>query len=106
MHIYDMIFLLSLFNNFSSKPIRFGGYKNWVLTSANGYKYETISYQVKAMGTDRGPLGPRAVNSLLKVVENPACHEVFFDNFFYFCWFVEKSTYSGYPGYWDKDALL
>ena len=34
------------------------------------------------MDTDHGPLGPCVVNSLLEVVENPVCHEVFFDNFF------------------------
>ena len=34
------------------------------------------------MGTDRGPLGPRVVISFLEVLENHACHKVFFDNFF------------------------
>ena len=81
MHLYDMIFLLKLFYSFSGKPIRFG-YKNWVLTSDDGYPYKIIPYQGKAMATDHGPFGPCVVNSLLEVVQNPACHEVFFDNFF------------------------
>ena len=82
MYIYIyIIFLLKFFNSFSDQSIRFG-YKNWVLTSDDGYPYKIIPYQGKAMGTDRGPLGPPVVNSLLEVVENPACHEVFFDYFF------------------------
>ena len=34
------------------------------------------------MGKDCRPLGPKVVNSLLEVIDNPACHEVYFDNFF------------------------
>ena len=71
MHIYDMILLLKLFDCSSGKPIQFG-YKNWVLTSDDGYPYKIIPYQGKAMGTDHGPLDP-----------------------FYVCWIVEKSTCSG-----------
>ena len=82
MPIYDMVLLLKLFNYFSSKLIRFGGYKNWVLTSDDGYKYKIIPYEVKVMDRDCGPPGPRVVNSLFEVVENPACHEIFFDNVF------------------------
>ena len=38
MYIYDMIFSLKLFDSFSGKPIQFA-YKNWVLTSDDGYVY-------------------------------------------------------------------
>ena len=76
-----MTLLLKLFNSFSGKPIRFG-YKNWILTSNDGYQYQIIQYQGKAMCTDCGHFSPRVINSLLKVVENPPCHEVFFDNYF------------------------
>ena len=34
------------------------------------------------MGTDRrSALGPRVSNPLIKVFENPECHEVYFDIF-------------------------
>jgi hypothetical protein len=69
-----------------SKPIRFG-YKLRVLASDTGYPYHFSIYcgkttdhsneQFKEQG-----LGFRVVTSLLSIVSNPKCHEVFFDNFF------------------------
>ena len=46
LHVYDMIFLLKLFNYFSGKAIGIG-YKNWDLTSDDGYPYKIIPYQGK-----------------------------------------------------------
>jgi len=69
-----------------SKPIRFG-YKLWVLASDSGYPHKFMVYcgnsteedstQVKQHG-----LGHQVVTSLLSVVSNLECHEVFFDNLF------------------------
>ena len=63
------------------KPIRFG-FKNWVLAADDGYPFKVVPYQGKEQGAVSGLLGPRVVNSLLEVVEHPAKHEVYFDNFF------------------------
>jgi len=69
-----------------SKPVRFG-YKLWVLASDSGYPYNFSVYCGKDTSNsvdqskDQG-LGHRVVTSLLSIVTNPRCHEVFFDNFF------------------------
>lgn len=63
------------------KPIRFG-YKNWMLCSADGYCYAFETYCGKALVPQEGPLGTRVVLSLLKNIETPSDHTVFFDNFF------------------------
>ena len=50
------------------KPIRFG-YKNWVLSSDDGYPFKVMPYQAKS-GSDRtlpGPLGARVVKELVEV---------------------------------------
>ena len=71
------------------KPIRFG-YKNWVLTSANGYCYSFDTYcgaKTKADSNvksteDRLPLGSRVVMELLNSVSDPTDHVVFLITFF------------------------
>ena len=64
------------------KPIRFG-YKNWVLASSDGYPYKFETYTGACKTKDsRMPLGPQVVSDLLSIVEDPACHCVYFDRFF------------------------
>ncbi|XP_029475784.1 piggyBac transposable element-derived protein 3-like [Rhinatrema bivittatum] len=68
------------------KLIRFG-YKLWVLASSNGYPFNVDVYCGKTNCEQDGQnqsfgLGHRVVTSLLSYIENPLCHEVFFDNFF------------------------
>ena len=64
------------------KPIRFA-YINWVLASSDGYpyKFETYTGQCDTKDSSK-PLGSQVVSALLSIVENPACHCVYFDNFF------------------------
>ena len=64
------------------KPIRFD-YENWVLASSDGYPYKFETY-IGACHTKNSskPLRPQVVFTLLSIVENPACHCVYFDNFF------------------------
>ena len=66
------------------KPIRFG-FKNWVLASSNDYpnKFETYTGACDTKDSSI-PLGPQDVFALLSIVKNPACHCVYFDNFFTF----------------------
>lgn len=64
------------------KPIRFG-YKNWVLASSDGYPYKFETYTGASESKVRSrPLGPQVVFDLLSIVQNPACHRLYFDNFF------------------------
>ena len=64
------------------KPIGFG-YKNWVVASSDGYPYKFETYTGACDTKDSSkPLGPQVVSALLLIVENPACHCVYFDNFF------------------------
>lgn len=68
------------------KPIRFG-FKLWVLASDDGYPYNVMVYCGKNRAAEGDEnegygLGRRVVMSLLKCVNTPTCHEVFFDNFF------------------------
>ena len=63
------------------KPIRFG-FKNWVLAADDGYPFKVVPYQGKEPGAAKGLLGPKVVTGLLEVVQHPARHEVYFDNFF------------------------
>ena len=64
------------------KPIRFG-HKNWVLASNDGYPYKFETYIGACDTKDSSkPLGPQVVSVRLSIVENPACHCVYFDNFF------------------------
>ena len=64
------------------KPIRLG-YKNWILATSDGYPYKfgtyTGAYETKDSSK---PLCPQVVSDLLSMVEKPACHRVYFDNFF------------------------
>lgn len=64
------------------KPVRFG-YKVWCLCSCEGYLYNFDIYTGKSMekSVDLG-LGGDIVTSLLKVVEIPSNHIIYFDNFF------------------------
>ena len=64
------------------KPIRFGS-KNWVLASSDGYPYKFETYTGACDTKDSSkPLGPQVVSALLSIVENPACHCVYFDILF------------------------
>ena len=64
------------------KLIRFGD-KNWVLASSDGYPYKFETYTGAYDTKDSSkPLGPQVESALLSIVENPACHCVYFDNFF------------------------
>ena len=64
------------------KPIRFDS-KNWVLASSDGcpYKFETYTGACNTKDSSK-LLGPQVVSALFSVVENPACHCVYFDNSF------------------------
>ena len=64
------------------KPIKFG-YKNWVLASSDGYtyKFETCTGACKTKDSSL-LLGPQVVSDLLSIVEDPACHCVYFNRFF------------------------
>lgn len=62
------------------KPVRFG-YKVWMLCSSNGYPYNMKIYSGKD-SPESTPLGSRVVKSLLKIVNKPEEHEIYFDNFF------------------------
>lgn len=67
------------------KPIRFG-YKLWALCGSNGYCYKFDLYSGKSTSAEgsnsQQPLGSRVVMDLLKCVEDPNSHIIFFDNFF------------------------
>lgn len=65
------------------KPVRFG-YKNWMVTSSDGYCYAFDLYCGKSPGANpTEPLGTRVVKQLLdKLSTNPRDHVVYFDNFF------------------------
>ena len=64
------------------KPISFGS-KNWVLASSDGYPYKFETYTGACDTKDSSkPLGPQVVSAFLSIVENPACHCVYFDILF------------------------
>ena len=64
------------------KLIRFG-YKNWVLALSDGYPFKCETYTGVCKTKDSSmPLGPQVVSDLLSIVEDPACHCVYFDRFF------------------------
>lgn len=64
------------------KPIRFG-FKAWCLTSSNGYLYNIKLYGGSSSNYDKSiGLGADTVLSLLRVVESPSSHTIYFDNFF------------------------
>lgn len=64
------------------KPVRFG-FKAWCLCSSKGYLYQFDIYTGKSTekSFDLG-LGGDIVMNLLKVLETPSQHIVYFDNFF------------------------
>lgn len=65
-----------------NKPIRFG-YKLWCLCSASGYLFNCIPYAGASDRYDREiGLGADVVLRLLKNVNSPCHHRVYFDNFF------------------------
>ena len=83
MHLNGMrLFILHRRMFIRGKPIRFG-YKNWVLASSDSYSYKFETY-TGACDTKNSskPLGPQVVSALLSIVENPACHCVYFDILF------------------------
>lgn len=64
------------------KPVRYG-YRNWVLTSFDGYCYTFDIYCGKTSEANTDPLGSRVVKGLLaKAPTKPEEHAVYFDNFF------------------------
>ena len=74
------------------KPIRCN-YKNWILASSDGYPYKFETYAGACDTKDSSkPLGPQDVSALLSMVKNPACHCVYFDNFFHFVIYCEVSA--------------
>ena len=74
------------------KPIRLGN-KNWVLASSDGYPYRFKTYTGACKTTHSSmPLGPQVVSDLLSIVEDPACHCVYFDMFLYFMLYCEICT--------------
>lgn len=64
------------------KPVRFG-YRNWALTSSDGYCYTFDVYCGKSAEAYTDPLGSRVVKCLLsKAPIKSEEHTVYFDNFF------------------------
>lgn len=64
------------------KPVRYG-YRNWALTSFDGYCYTFDIYCGKSSEATTDPLGSRVVKNLLtKAPTKPEEHAVYFDNFF------------------------
>lgn len=65
------------------KPVRFG-YKDWMLCSSTGYCYQLDTYcgAKQRQEKENLPLGSKIVLELLKVVDEPANHILFFDNYF------------------------
>ena len=64
------------------KLIRFGNC-NWVLASSKSYPYKFEIYTGACDTKDNSKLlGPQVVSVLLSTAENPACHYVYFDDFF------------------------
>ena len=64
------------------KPVRFG-FKLWCIASATGYVYQFDPYGGASQKTnEKLGLGERVVTDLLKVVQVPENHIIFFDNFF------------------------
>lgn len=64
------------------KPVRFG-FRNWAVTSSDGYCYNFDIYCGRSLQTSTEPLGTRVVKSLLtKIPTVPNEHVVYFDNFF------------------------
>ena len=57
--------------------------KTWVLASSNDYPYKFGTYTGACTTKDSSKLlGPQIVSDLLSIAEKPACHRVYFDNFF------------------------
>jgi len=64
------------------KPVRFG-FKLRYLTSENGYLYNFLTYGGAFTKRVEGlPLDLKIVLSLLKIVDQPKFHKIFFDSFF------------------------
>lgn len=76
------------------KPVKFG-YKLWMLCSFDGYPFHIIPYQGAQKLTDcdsnhntletkkeQKPLSHTVVENLLSIVETPAKHKIYMDNFF------------------------
>lgn len=66
------------------KPVRFG-YKDWMLCSDSGYCYNFDTYCGASPSLPKNrdlPLGSAVVLKLLKILETPTSHTLFFDNYF------------------------
>ncbi|XP_054708299.1 piggyBac transposable element-derived protein 3-like [Uloborus diversus] len=68
------------------KPIRFG-YESWTLASSDGYVFNFDIYTGKSTTANSSEyekfgLGGSVVMNLLKVIETPINHDIYFDNFF------------------------
>ena len=82
------------------QPIRFG-YKNWILASSDGCPYKFEASRECDTKDSSKPLRPKVVSALLSTVENPACHCVYFDSFFYFLLFTARFARKEFQGFWD-----
>lgn len=70
------------------KPIRFG-YKVWCLCLSEGYLYNFNIYTGKSTEkSDDLGLGGNIVTNLLRVIDTPSNHIIYFDNF-YFSQFID-----------------
>jgi hypothetical protein len=65
------------------KPIRFG-FKNWMLSSSNGYCYNFDVYCGKSeeKTVTALPLGSKVVLNLIENINDPLKHVLYFDNYF------------------------
>ncbi|XP_065320355.1 piggyBac transposable element-derived protein 3-like [Gordionus sp. m RMFG-2023] len=63
------------------KPIRFG-YKSWILASSDGYVFSFDIYQGKRENKYEYGLGGNVIIKLLKALQKPNYHKIYFDNFF------------------------
>lgn len=68
------------------KPVRFG-YKAWTLASSDGYVFNFDIYTGKSITSvsseyEEFGLGGSVVINLLRAIENPVNHAIYFDNFF------------------------
>ncbi|XP_065313258.1 piggyBac transposable element-derived protein 3-like [Gordionus sp. m RMFG-2023] len=63
------------------KPIRFG-YKSWILASSDGYVFSFDIYQGKSENKYEYGLGGKVIIKLLKALQKPNYHKIYFDNFF------------------------
>ena len=69
----NFLYQFLLYLHIIGKIIRFG-YKNWILASGDDYPFKVIPYQ----GTENQKTTGLPGNRLLKVIQHPQMHEVYF----------------------------